>query len=80
MELINAFHDDESESFVARTWSEVRYRSYAWGSGATLSVHGWVYDVADGLLRDPNLHVNTPEELERLRTAAVEQVKTKPQS
>ncbi|HUO84422.1 MAG TPA: carbonate dehydratase, partial [Thermoanaerobaculia bacterium] len=24
----------------------------AWSRGSTLSVHGWIYDVADGLLRD----------------------------
>ena len=24
----------------------------AWGRGQSLSVHGWIYDIADGLLRD----------------------------
>ena len=24
----------------------------AWGRGQPLAVHGWIYDVADGLLRD----------------------------
>jgi carbonic anhydrase len=36
----------------------------AWGRGAKLSVHGWVYGLADGLLRDLGLSVSAPEELE----------------
>lgn len=32
----------------------------AWQRGAALSVHGWIYDVADGLLRDLGLHADRP--------------------
>jgi carbonic anhydrase len=29
----------------------------AWERGDSLSIHGWIYDVADGLLRDLNVTV-----------------------
>jgi carbonic anhydrase len=32
----------------------------AWGRGQPLSVHGWIYDVADGLLRDLDVTVDGP--------------------
>jgi carbonic anhydrase len=32
-----------------------------------LSVHGWVYALADGLVRDLAVTVSGPEDLERLR-------------
>ena len=31
----------------------------AWRRGQTLAVHGWIYDLADGLLRDLNISVAT---------------------
>jgi carbonic anhydrase len=30
----------------------------AWSRGQTLTVHGWIYDIRDGLLRDLNVPVN----------------------
>jgi len=45
----------------------------AWARGQRLGVHGWIYDVADGLLRDLDLCVAAEGELagavERARTA-----------
>ncbi|MBQ0775157.1 MAG: carbonate dehydratase [Gammaproteobacteria bacterium] len=38
----------------------------AWRRGQTLNVHGWVYALSDGLLRDQKLTVSSPEELELL--------------
>ena len=38
---------------VARTGTAVN----AWTRGDSLSIHGWIYDVADGLLRDLNVTV-----------------------
>ncbi len=36
----------------------------AWGRGQDLSVHGWVYSLADGLVTDLNLTVSRPPEAE----------------
>ncbi len=35
----------------------------AWRRGAPLSVEGWVYDVADGLIRDLGVSVTGPEQI-----------------
>jgi carbonic anhydrase len=37
--------------------------SEAWAKGRTLAVHGWIYKVTDGLLRDLGLCVTRPEEV-----------------
>jgi len=37
----------------------------AWRRGVALSLHGWVYDVADGLLRDLGMCVADGEALMR---------------
>ena len=39
----------------------------AWAAGQALSVHGWVYALKDGLVRDLDVTVSTPAELERFR-------------
>ncbi|MCF6158947.1 MAG: carbonate dehydratase [wastewater metagenome] len=36
----------------------------AWSRGLPLSIHGWIYSIFDGLLRDLNMHVSGNEELE----------------
>jgi carbonic anhydrase len=38
----------------------------AWARGQALSVHGWVYSIANGLITDLNVTVSAPEELARL--------------
>lgn len=43
----------------------------AWENGTNLSVHGWIYDVADGLLRDMGLCVIKPDEVEAVCNAAI---------
>lgn len=35
----------------------------AWRRGQQLSVHGWIYSLADGLLQDLNLMVESPEQI-----------------
>jgi carbonic anhydrase len=35
----------------------------AWRRGQPLAVHGWIYALADGLLRDLGLHVDSPDQL-----------------
>jgi carbonic anhydrase len=37
----------------------------AWGRGQPVYVHGWIYDVADGLLRDLGVCASSNEELTR---------------
>ena len=38
----------------------------AWARGQTLNVHGWVYSLADGLVKDLGVTVGNPAEIERL--------------
>jgi carbonic anhydrase len=38
----------------------------AWARGQSLSVHGWVYSLADGLVNDLNVTVAGPEDLRKL--------------
>lgn len=43
----------------------------AWARGQSLAVHGWIYDVSDGLLQDLGLCVAAPGELPPAYQAAV---------
>ena len=38
----------------------------AWARGQEISVHGWVYSIANGLVNDLDVTVSNPEEVERL--------------
>ena len=38
----------------------------AWARGQTIAVHGWVYSIADGLVRDLNVTVSQPDDIARL--------------
>jgi carbonic anhydrase len=42
----------------------------AWGRGQSLAVHGWIYGLRDGLLRDLGMCVTTETELPACYTAA----------
>lgn len=46
----------------------------AWARGQELTVHGWIYGLRDGLLRDLGMRVSQPEELEARYQAAVSAV------
>jgi len=35
----------------------------AWGRGQALAIHGWVYDIRDGLLRDLSICIENPRSL-----------------
>jgi carbonic anhydrase len=39
----------------------------AWERGQKLSVHGWVYSIADGLIRDLNVTVDNPDLMDGVR-------------
>ena len=42
----------------------------AWARGQEVTVHGWIYDLADGLIRDLNVNSSNPAEFEqRYRSA-----------
>ena len=43
----------------------------AWERGQDVSVHGWVYGIADGLLRDLGVTVSSLAEVESQRAAAL---------
>lgn len=44
----------------------------AWARGQSLSVHGWIYRLGDGLLRHLDLSVSGPCDLSELRSRSVE--------
>ena len=41
----------------------------AWARGQSLAIHGWLYDIADGLLRNMDVCVTSRNELELLQQA-----------
>jgi carbonic anhydrase len=44
----------------------------AWREGRPLSVHGWIYSLNDGLIRDLNVQVEGPADIEPIYRTAVE--------
>jgi carbonic anhydrase len=46
----------------------------AWGRGQSLSVHGWIYGIQDGLLRDLSVCVTNQEEMGQIYCAAISAV------
>ncbi len=43
----------------------------AWARGQELTIHGWIYSLQDGLLRDLKMTVSRPEELDTVYNAAL---------
>ena len=39
----------------------------AWARGQSLSVHGWVYSIANGLVTDMNCAISGPADLDKAR-------------
>ncbi len=51
----------------------------AWERGQELTVHGWVYALTDGLVRDLNIHITNQEEMATVYRNAIAAVRqTKP--
>ena len=43
----------------------------AWARGRTLTVHGWIYGIQDGLIRDLGMSVAQAEDLQARYASAV---------
>ncbi len=43
----------------------------AWSRGQSVTLHGWVYGISDGLLKDLNMTVDSPADLERVYRGAI---------
>ncbi|MDX1801066.1 MAG: carbonate dehydratase [Marinobacter sp.] len=50
----------------------------AWARGQPLSVHGWVYDIADGLLRDLGVHISSEEDRTSVQASNIEELIHRP--
>lgn len=50
----------------------------AWQRGQPVTVHGFVYDVADGILRDMGLSISGEEERESVKRASIEELIRRP--
>ncbi|HEU4334966.1 MAG TPA: carbonate dehydratase [Candidatus Eisenbacteria bacterium] len=50
----------------------------AWSRGQEVAVHGWIYDVADGLVRDLGIRVDREGEIEAARSRAVAAIAADP--
>ena len=48
----------------------------AWAAGQPVAIHGWIYAVGDGLLRDLQVTVASAAEAEQVRQRAIEQILT----
>jgi carbonic anhydrase len=65
----NQRHDRLCELNVIRQVQNVASDVFvqdAWARGQSLCVHGWIYSISDGLVRDLDTSVANPAELERL--------------
>jgi carbonic anhydrase len=58
---------------AAAVWQSPIVRE-AWSVGQSLAVHGWIYSVSDGLLRDLNVTVAASAEAEEIRRQALDEI------
>jgi carbonic anhydrase len=45
----------------------------AWEKGQSLAVHGWIYKIQDGLIRDMNVTITGPDEIAEAYKVAIDQ-------
>lgn len=50
----------------------------AWSRGQALTVHGFVYDLGDGLLRDMGLHIGADSEKEGIKQTSIDELVLRP--
>jgi carbonic anhydrase len=48
----------------------------AWQRKQQLSVHGWIYDIKDGLLQDLDVCISNTDDIEKARNAAISKIFT----
>jgi len=48
----------------------------AWQRAQNLSVHGWIYDIKDGLLQDLNVCISNSDNLDKARNTAISKIFT----
>jgi len=48
----------------------------AWQRAQNLSVHGWIYDIKDGLLQDLNVCISNSDNLDKARNVAISKIFT----
>ena len=46
----------------------------AWARGQSLTVHGWIYSIADGVLKDLGMNIASPEEMRSKYDTAVKNI------
>jgi carbonic anhydrase len=46
---------------------ETTFVQRAWNNGQQVAVHGWIYDLTDGIIRELDICVRNDEEVQRLR-------------
>jgi carbonic anhydrase len=55
----------------ARHVCETTIVQEAWARGKTVAVHGWIYGLRDGRLRELGFDVNRPEDVDRAYSSAI---------
>ncbi|MCB9133957.1 MAG: carbonate dehydratase [Anaerolineales bacterium] len=69
LDVLSAFEDQARTLCELNVVEQVRHvcettiLQDAWARGQVVAIHGWIYDIGDGLLKDLNICVETPTEI-----------------